>query len=44
LLSINPIEELNYCKHLRFDKELKVVINGHKNNGAIYKPNSLVKI
>lgn len=38
LLSIPPVEELNYCRHLRFDKELIVKINGHKTSGIIYKP------
>lgn len=40
LLSITPVEELNYCKHIRFDDELIIKINGHKNKGVIYKPNS----
>ncbi len=39
LLSLTPFEELKYCKHLKFDSEIIVKINGHKNQGVIYKPN-----
>jgi|YNPMSStandDraft_1061717.scaffolds.fasta_scaffold02669_2 CheY-like chemotaxis protein len=38
LKSIKPIEELNFTKHLRFNKEIIVKINGKKNQGVIYKP------
>jgi CheY-like chemotaxis protein len=31
-------EELNYTKHLRFDKSISVRINGHHNKGVILKP------
>lgn len=40
LLSIQPKEELNFCKHLQFDNEILVKINGHKTSGIILKPNS----
>lgn len=39
LLSINPIEELKFTKHLNFDEEIIVKINGHKTSGVIIKPN-----
>lgn len=42
LLSINPYEELKYCKLLRFDDEIVVKINGHKNQGVIFKPNNII--
>lgn len=38
LKSIKPFEELNFTKHLRFDKEIIVKINGQKNQGVVYKP------
>ncbi len=41
LLSLKPVEELNFCKHLKFDEEILVKINGRKNQGVIYKPGSL---
>ena len=33
-----PIEEYHFTKHLRFDKQLVVKINGTKNKGVILKP------
>jgi CheY-like chemotaxis protein len=38
LKSIKPFEELNFTKHLRFNKEIIVKINGQKNQGVVYKP------
>jgi len=38
LESLQPVEELNYCRHLRFDNEIIVKINGRKNQGIILKP------
>ena len=38
LLSLNAYQEMNYTKHIRFDKPIKVKINGHKNKGIILKP------
>ncbi len=38
-LSNQPaIEELNYTRHLRFDKPINVKMNGHENRGIILKP------
>jgi CheY-like chemotaxis protein len=34
----NPVEELKFTKHLRFEEPLTVKINGHKNKGIILKP------
>lgn len=38
LLSIQPVEELKYCRHLRFENEIIVKVNGHKSSGIILKP------
>ena len=38
LNSIKSIEELTYTKHLNFDQQISVRINGHKNKGVILKP------
>lgn len=38
LLNLKPEEELEFCRHLKFEKEILVKINGHKNQGAIFKP------
>ncbi len=40
LLSINPTEELKFTKHLSFDEQIIVKINGHKTSGVILKPNN----
>ena len=32
------IEELDYTRHLRFDKPINVKMNGHENRGVIFKP------
>lgn len=29
---------MNFTKHLRFDKQIAVRINGHENRGIIVKP------
>lgn len=42
LLSIPPAEELSFCRHLRFENELIVKINGHKTSGVIYKPDAVI--
>lgn len=31
-------EELKFTRHLRFDEEITVRINGHKNQGVVFKP------
>ena len=38
LNSEKPIEEFTFTKHLRFDKQIIVKINGTKNKGVILKP------
>jgi CheY-like chemotaxis protein len=38
LINQNAIEELNYTRHLRFEKPISVRINGHENRGVILKP------
>jgi hypothetical protein len=38
LVSQKAIEELQYSKHLKFNKPISVRINGHKNLGIIIKP------
>lgn len=38
----SAIEELNYTKHLRFDKPISVRINGHENRGVILKPGVVI--
>jgi len=38
LLSQPIIEELEFTRHLQFDKPISVKINGHKNIGVILKP------
>lgn len=32
------VQEMNFAKHLRFDKPISVRINGHENRGVILKP------
>jgi CheY-like chemotaxis protein len=34
----SAVQELQYVKHLRFEKSLSVIINGNKNIGIILKP------
>ncbi len=41
LLSVEPAESLDFCRHLSFDSEVIVKINGYKNKGVIYKPKNL---
>ncbi|QQS38329.1 MAG: histidine kinase [Ignavibacteriales bacterium] len=36
----NAEEELEFTRHIRFDKPITVKINGHKNRGIILKPGS----
>lgn len=36
------LEELNYTRHLRFDKTISVRINGHENRGVILKPGVVI--
>ncbi len=38
LLEQQPIEELNFIRHLQFKEPITVKINGHKNKGIILKP------
>lgn len=38
LLCKEPLEKLNYTKHIRFTKALTIKMNGHKNKGIILKP------
>ncbi len=38
----SAIEELNYTRHLRFDKPISVRINGHENRGVILKPGVVI--
>jgi CheY-like chemotaxis protein len=38
----NAVEELNYTRHLRFDKPINVRINGHENRGVILKPGVVI--
>lgn len=38
LLAQEPVEQLQYTAHLRFDEPITVKINGHKNKGIILKP------
>lgn len=38
LKSQPALSELNFTKHLRFDKQIAVRINGHENRGIIVKP------
>jgi len=38
LLEQQPIEELNFIRHLEFKEPITVKINGHKNKGIILKP------
>lgn len=38
LLSQSVVQELEFTKHLKFDKPITVKINGHKNIGVILKP------
>ncbi|MFN4110930.1 MAG: hypothetical protein ACK4G1_01545 [Ignavibacteria bacterium] len=40
LSSVEPEEELKFCRHLRFNNQLIVKINGHKTSGVIIKPDS----
>lgn len=40
-LSQNVVQELEFTKHLKFDKPISVKINGHKNIGIILKPGVL---
>jgi hypothetical protein len=35
-------EELQYVRHLHFEKPLTAKINGHKNKGVILKPGTNV--
>ncbi len=38
LKSQEALTEMNFTKHLRFDKQIAVRINGHENRGIIVKP------
>lgn len=38
----SAIEELNYTRHLRFDRPISVRINGHENRGVILKPGVVI--
>ncbi len=38
LNSETPVEKLNFCRHIQFEKPISVKINGHKNIGVILKP------
>lgn len=38
LSNLPAVEEMNYTKHINFDKPLIVKISGHKNKGIIIKP------
>ena len=38
LLKQSPVEELEFTKHLHFNKPFSIKINGHKNKGIITKP------
>jgi CheY-like chemotaxis protein len=38
LLEQTAVEELNFTKHLHFNKSLSIMINGHMNKGVITKP------
>ncbi len=38
LNSHTPVEEYNFTKHIRFDEQIIVKINGTKNKGVILKP------
>jgi hypothetical protein len=38
LLKQQPVEELNFTRHLEFKEPITVKINGHKNKGIILKP------
>lgn len=35
-----PIQELNYCKLLRFDNPIEIILNGKSGEGIIIKPNN----
>ena len=41
LSSIQPVEELKYTKHFKFDQPVIVKISGHKNKGIIIKPGAI---
>lgn len=41
LLEQKPLEEMNYIKHIRFEKPITIKINGHQNRGIIFKPGKL---
>ncbi len=38
LLKKEPIEEMNYTKHIRFNSPVVIKMNGHQNKGLILKP------
>ena len=38
LLSLEPIEKMNFTRHVRFKKAITIKMNGHKNKGVIIKP------
>jgi CheY-like chemotaxis protein len=38
LLSCNFLEKKEFTRHIRFEKPIKIKINGHKNKGVILKP------
>jgi CheY-like chemotaxis protein len=38
LLSKEPVESLSLTRHIRFEKEIVIKMNGHQNQGIILKP------
>jgi hypothetical protein len=34
-------EEMKFTRHLRFDEEIIVRINGHKSQGVVFKPGKI---
>jgi hypothetical protein len=38
LLEKNPLEEMNFTKHIRFNSPVVIKMNGHHNKGMIFKP------
>jgi len=38
LLEQKPAESMEFTHHLRFDKPIIIKMNGHENNGVIFKP------
>jgi len=42
LLSVTPVEEMEFTRHLRFETAITVKMNGHQSMGIILKPNGNV--